>query len=747
MTLAPDPQAITHFLSSVVRTDIHLVALAEPEQSHGSWWGSDAQGAAKWAEAYSLAGWNIYWTANIVQPGTGKKPSKTDIASARWVHVDIDPPKTDMSGWDKAAAHARLAAMRPTVIIDTSDSGGGWQGVWRLTEPCDDPDLIEAINRGVIVTVDGDRACWNIDRLLRLPETINYPNARKRSAGRVDGMARLVQPDNGARYAVGDMCISFPPLEPFAGTITRNEVDIGPWVPLRCADLSPKPTKLLRQLITKPRGENRSGDVMACAAEMTRSGYPVEVMVGILMNPDNAVHAHMVGKRNPLRCATRAIQATANQRPSLVFADAPILPDGASLVPLPSAMQMRAIAEDSDVDDGVPPKDDKNSHLSAMWWARKKGARLRYNEFSDKILLPDGRAMSDDLERDFWFSARETGLNFSLELFGHALRQIAWEARYHPVREYLNATQPTWDGTARIDTWLIDYAGAEDNEYVRAVGRLFLLAAVRRARDPGAKFDELLVLEGPQGRGKSTLFEALCPDPSWFTDNISLSMSTKEVMEVTAGKWIVEAPELSRLRNAEVEHVKAMLSRRFDKARGAYARYTDERGRGFVWAGTTNSDQYLHDRTGNRRFWPVLCGIIRLAWIPKVRDQLWAEAAHREAVGESIRMDESLWELAAIEQEKRMAEDPIEAVLAGLLGDMTGKVETAVLWTAMGIGPERRNALSNSFGQSMISLGWKKTRGRTKTGRAYFYVKGSEAREIILKFDKLDYAPTSLGII
>lgn len=419
-------------------------------------------------------------------------------------------------------------------------------------------------------------------------------------------------------------------------------------------------------------------------------------------------------------------------------------------VPLPPAEtspRPSAIVPRADRPIGAIPND-KNDHTLITEWLWAQGWDVRYDMFSDRIVLDDGMVLDDNLEREAWLGIRLIGqLKFPKDLFGEALRARAWERRFHPVRDYLDMVQPVWDGVPRIDRWLIDHAGAADTPFVRAAGRLFLIAAARRARVPGCKFDELLVLESPQGRGKSTLFEMLCPDPAWFTDNISLSMSTKEIMETMQGKWIVEAPELSKLSDAAVEHVKAMLSRRFDKARLAYARNAIETGRGCVWGGTTNSSHYLRDRTGNRRFWPVVCGVINLASLPHVRDQLWAEAAQREAAGESIRLDESLWEAAAIEQEERMVDDPIEATLSALLGDRTGRIKPKVLWDALNVPVDRQSRLNRQFGEAMKSLGWQKKRISVMNEKIYFYIKGGEAREIIIGMSGICYAEPMIAII
>lgn len=295
---------------------------------------------------------------------------------------------------------------------------------------------------------------------------------------------------------------------------------------------------------------------------------------------------------------------------------------------------------------------------------------------------------------------------------------------FHPVRDYLDGLK--WDGTPRLDRWLVTYGGADDNEYVRAVGALPLIAAVRRVRQPGAKFDELLVLEAPQGKNKSSAIEALCPQKAWFSDDLPIGSDSREVIERTLGKWLIEAGELAGMAKREIERVKGFLSRSVDRARGAYHRLTGERRRHWVAIGTTNDSNYLRDPTGNRRFWPVRVNEFDLDALQRDRDQLWAEAAHREAAGESIRLRRELWAAAGAEQEARRTRDAWEDILREKLGAADdpdrwdGKIAAEDVWYLVGKeDPGRRGQDDNRrLGSAMMrSLGF--------TGDCRFRVRGS----------------------
>jgi hypothetical protein len=204
------------------------------------------------------------------------------------------------------------------------------------------------------------------------------------------------------------------------------------------------------------------------------------------------------------------------------------------------------------------------------------------------------------------------GFHPTMQTTHDAVRTLANHHRFHPVRDYLDGLK--WDGVPRLETWLSVYCKAEDTPCTRAVGRLVLMAAVRRVRQPGCKFDEILVLESlEQGGDKSSALEMLAKEPEWFSDNLQLGVSAKETIEALSGHWIMEVSELQGMRRSDIEKVKAFASRSRDRARMAYDRTVTEAPRQCIIIGTTNDERYLRDLTGNRRFWPVRVGRIDLA--------------------------------------------------------------------------------------------------------------------------------------
>jgi hypothetical protein len=369
----------------------------------------------------------------------------------------------------------------------------------------------------------------------------------------------------------------------------------------------------------------------------------------------------------------------------------------------------------------------------------KLGVGLRYDEFAERVRLSGLDGFGPDLSDNALIRLRllideQYGVLFPMETLHQVIVDVALHHKFHPVRRYLDSL--VWDRRPRLASWLMVYAGAEDSMLNRAIGSITLMAAVRRVRKPGVKFDPMPVLQGPQGVGKSSLFRDLCPDESWFTDNLSLTGRSKEALEITLGRWIVEIAELAGLRRSEVEQIKSFQSRTEDVARKAYDRVVTARPRQFILVGTANPKKYLQDRTGNRRFLPVTVGTIDLAGLRRDRDQLWAEAAYREAEGESITLPKSLWLAAEAAQDERLETHPFEECLAPVLDGVSGAVRSDDLWACLGLGTpgDRRQADNSALGQIMARLGWNPARLRWDDGRRFYgYVKGDAAKRLRLK--------------
>ncbi len=274
--------------------------------------------------------------------------------------------------------------------------------------------------------------------------------------------------------------------------------------------------------------------------------------------------------------------------------------------------------------------------------------------------------------------------------FKDALLAVTAERAYHPIRDYFNAL-PEWDGTQRLDTLLVEFLGAEDNSYTRAIVRKTLCAAVARIYQPGIKFDYILVLNGPQGIGKSTFFAKL--GGKWFSDSLTISdMRDKTASEKLQGYLILELGELAGIKKMDVETVKSFVSREDDKYRPSYGTTVESHPRQCVIVGSTNSSEggFLRDITGNRRFWPVRVGgkSPKKAWELTDVDQVWAEAIVKYKAGEELFLKGDDAQMAYSEQAEAMESDDREGLVRGYLEKLLPEN-----WSSMDL-HERRSFLN-----------------------------------------------------
>jgi predicted P-loop ATPase len=225
-----------------------------------------------------------------------------------------------------------------------------------------------------------------------------------------------------------------------------------------------------------------------------------------------------------------------------------------------------------------------------------------------------------------WFADEWHGMIAPIDAIRRCVAHAAKQNAFEPVRAYFDGLH--WDEVPRLDTWLVKYTGAEATDYVRRVGRMWLISVIARTFNPGCQVDTVPVIEGPQGYYKSSLVRALAGDENFAAGKLQFKGDKDELM-VIHGPMMFEIEELAGMSKRDVEDVKGFVSRREDRFRPPYAADTAEFKRTVVFVGTTNRSQYLADETGGRRWWPVKIGAINLAGVAEVRDQLWAEAVHR----------------------------------------------------------------------------------------------------------------------
>jgi predicted P-loop ATPase len=293
---------------------------------------------------------------------------------------------------------------------------------------------------------------------------------------------------------------------------------------------------------------------------------------------------------------------------------------------------------------------------------------LRYNRFANQICFT-GKAPWHHDRQEYWVDSdvsecrrwldQRRGLAFSKTIMEDAALQVAMTYQFHPVRDWLSSLR--WDGESRLDRMLIDYAGSPDTQYVREVTKNTLIAAVARVFEPGCQHDSMLVLEGKQGTGKTSLVRIL--GDKYYADIKIDLLGLKDTIQGMQGHWLLEASELEFLRRHEAQAIKRFLTLTHDVVRMPYNRYTEEFPRQSIFIGTVNPEAgegYLSDTEGNRRFWPVATnGDLDLEGLQRDREQLFAEAYHRYKAGEKWHIkDPKIIKMANEEAALRVGRDP-----------------------------------------------------------------------------------------
>ena len=302
--------------------------------------------------------------------------------------------------------------------------------------------------------------------------------------------------------------------------------------------------------------------------------------------------------------------------------------------------------------------------LTALRYAPEWVGVLEWDEFAMRVTAhraaPWGAVKSSWTDQEDRLTCewlQRNGILIKPHDAGAAVQTVAHDQPYHPVRRYFESLG--WDGTYRAGTWLSRYLGTQRNKYTDAVGLKWLVSVVARIMEPGCKADQALIVEGPQGIFKSTVFAVLGGE--WYTDDVA-DLQSKDAPLGTRGKMIIEFSELDVVSKADKSRVKAFLSRSTDHFRMPYEKRAGDYPRECVFAGTTNTEQWMQDETGGRRFWPVRAGTIDIDALKRDRDQLWAEAYRLYYDGVPWWMESAeLVSLAEEEQAQRYDSDPWEA--------------------------------------------------------------------------------------
>jgi hypothetical protein len=654
---------------------------------------------------------NLYFHVNPTFGALNKKAHREDVRALAWLHVDIDPRAGEDIEEERARAlellqNPRDGIPRPSAIIF---SGGGYQGFWRLEDPMPINGEEQAYEEAKLYNLAlelsfGADHCHNVDRIMRLPGTINWPDKKKAAKGRVPTLAEVVELNDVTYRLSGFKKAPASPGAVVIRDVAVNSVEsldeLAQWdVPERVKVII---TEGQFEEVRLGKDTSRSGWVWDVMCQLVRCGVPDDVIHGLLTDSRWRISESVLEKTDPQRHVARQL---ANAK-TVVGDD----------IRWPSAST-----------EGIPRRCYANTRVALL----RLGVRCSHDTFRDRQLI-NGAAVQQyvgEVSDHACAILRQAilerfALDVGKENIRDAVHELALENAFDPVRDFL--VRLHWDRQPRLDTWLFSYLGAEASALNAEIGRKLLVAAVRRVMQPGCKFDYIPVLEGPQGSGKSTALRILAGHDDTFSDQEIVHLETKAQQEAVRGKWLYEIAELSGLSKTDVEKTKAFLSRTHDRARPAYGYHSVDQPRRCVFIGTTNERNYLKDPTGNRRFWPVATGRIDLEALARDRDQLWAEAVAVEAAGEPLFLSPAVAaEIDALQEDRRDEEPWLDhlARIQGEIGNGEQRIATSeILWKYLSI-PTGKETKSDTYRvrDAMRRLGWEgpkklRIRGRSVWG-------------------------------
>jgi hypothetical protein len=373
--------------------------------------------------------------------------------------------------------------------------------------------------------------------------------------------------------------------------------------------------------------------------------------------------------------------------------------------------------------DGSALADVRNIELAFRQW----GVTLAYDHFTRKkwAFFRDG---SKTVVNDGFISTVHTcigkaGMRIGLSEFKNHLNGLAWQIEFDMALDFLKII-PAWNGVELAARLFVHVFGCPDDEYHRAVGRLFAASLVRRILQPGYKSDHMIVLKSDEGLGKSRFFSKIVPY-EFFSENLTFAMDEKKIIEQTAGAILCETPELINITRQQVEHCKHLISRRIDRSRMAYGHETEDVPRRFTMVGSTNDAKPLQSRTGNRRF--IIVNIhqqANIGWLEENFSQLWAEFIQIEqSYGPALELPRGLHQEAAAKQEASVDYGPSEEALADAIAEIKeGFISHRELYRFLGFKDHReaeQSAKTMRMAKAAFSrAGWRSHRRNTARGHA-----------------------------
>ena len=659
---------------------------------------------------------NLYYSVNPTRKAMTKKAAKTDIAAIEYLPGDLDPKPDETP---EAAKARYLAALdigpNPTAIIEFRQRHPGAAQAGRadraaragdrderrrqtekvyLAETEALIDDVESRIKALMETLGSVAGTQNIDRILRLPGTINLPNAKKLREGRTACPTKLIR-FNGATCKLEDFPGRQPPRnEPSthsnssdngtnnAGTAqhrhsTGTKVDQhagwlksvgdlpanfspkGKMIVAHSGNLEDLNVDLTQAGLRRQAISHLERCSFALAAIFKADGRFSNEQIAAALMCDLDCNQHITKIRTKRQAARgRAPDDTLARRDPTNRTSAQASRTGAS-----NARTDRRCRQCTTRGWRSPRSASSAATIRSTTRCCSATRTTRHatssNPFSARYRTTASSALRQLLSDHFGFDLTERHVR-------DAVKSLALEHCFDPVADMLDEAEADWDGVERLDRMAADYFNCEDTPLNSACVRKTMIAAVARVRQPGCKFDTILVLEARKDGTRAR--HGRC----WPARRISPTRSiigkdSREVQEQLAAVWIHENAELAGMKKAEVETVKAFASRTGRPRATGLRAFPERQPRHSIEVGTTNSDEYLQSQTGNRRFWPMkVLKAIDLEKLKQDRLQLWGEAAHYQSQGESLTLAEAMWPDAGAEQEKRRVKDPWENELADM---------------------------------------------------------------------------------
>lgn len=679
---------------------------------------------------------------------------------AAWSPVDIDGPRAngnvkavtsavfdldhvkedEVDRIDKTLTDAGLAAILHSTHNNTPPNDFCLRLVLQLSRPVL-PDEWQRVRAGIVAKfgLPADEATKDLSRIYFLPthrDGIEFiSGSMKGAAVDVDAILATREPSNTSSTAV-----SSPAVEVIDLADLRKTLQATYYSKAHGSERERAQSLVLRKVLHgEPLAESGARDATLLRAiglvvYHLPPGVPWEAVVEIIRPSVSAMDTQPEGLEYWLEQAEVKYNRVARARAS---SDARRAADAAAIRELAKSISSKSLA--------LPAR---NENWEKLLLADEKGFKIcerntqlflsntpelkgtiRFNEVTKAIEVRGGplagvAAEVLDSGAAGWLQTHQQYFA-GAAMIGRELAFVARQASYDPLAEYLN--ELAWDGVVRAETFLEKYFDAEPSDYTRLISKRWLISLVARALRPGCEVQTVLILEGPQGVGKTRALRALAGD---YYLGTSVHLGDKDFLQLISGAWLVELGELASLRRAETEKVKQFLDQKSDKFRAPYGRVAEEWPRRCIFVGTTNESDYLTDRTGNRRYWPVRVGNrVDVDGILRDRDQLLAEAVALFVAGERWWLEDAELPVAASETEQRLESSPVEEAVARWwfaqettkrpLSFTTLDVAEQALHTTV----ERVDrALQTQIGRALSSVGFNKNRRRGGDGRlTYVY--------------------------